>query len=72
MLLRFIEHHQLFEFIEVYKIYLNGDKSLKPTPDFGGKTFLHLAIENSAIQIASYLLLDAKVDPNVLSHNSQM
>jgi ankyrin repeat protein len=33
---------------------------------------LHLAIEQSATQIASYLLLDAKVDPNVLSHNQQM
>jgi len=25
MLLKFIEHHQLFEFIEIYKVYLKGD-----------------------------------------------
>ena len=24
MLMKFIEHHQLFEFIDVYKVYLNG------------------------------------------------
>ena len=29
MLLKFIEHHQLFEFIEVYKVYL--DKTMVPS-----------------------------------------
>ena len=74
MLYRFIEHRQLFEFIEVYKVYLNNKSKEKESADnnLDGKTFLHLAIEHSATQIASYLLLDAKVDPNVLSHNSQM
>lgn len=48
MLMRFIEHHQLFEFIEVYKIYLNNDLNYTSTPEsLGGKTFLHLAVENS-------------------------
>ena len=73
MLYRFIEHRQLFEFIEVYKVYLKGDQKLTEAPEnLGGKTFLHLAVEHSATEIVSYLLLDAKVDPNVLSHNSQM
>lgn len=73
MLYRFIEHRQLFEFIEVYKVYLNNkSKEQESADNLDGKTFLHLAIEHSATQIASYLLLDAKVDPNVLSHNSQM
>lgn len=73
MLYKFIEHHQLFEFIEVYKVYLQGDKRFAEAPEnLGGKTFLHLAVEHNATQIVSYLLLDAKVDPNVLSHNSQM
>lgn len=63
----------MFEFIEVYKVYLNNRSKEKDAADnLDGKTFLHLAIEHSATQIASYLLLDAKVDPNVLSHNSQM
>ena len=74
MLMKFIEHHQVFEFIQIFKVYLkNGDNQSFSTQDsLGGKTFLHLAIEHSATQIASYLLLDAKVDPNVLSHNQQM
>ena len=69
MLIRFIEHNQLFEFIEVYKVYLKGGQGQfkTPTPEsLGGKTFLHLAVEHSATSIASYLLLDAGVDPNVL------
>jgi hypothetical protein len=69
MLIRFIEHHQLFEFIEVFKIYLKGDDVAETLDSLGGKTFLHLAMEHNADQIASYLLLDAKVDPNILSHN---
>jgi hypothetical protein len=61
MLMKFIEHHQVFEFIQIFKVYLkNGDNQQFSTQDsLGGKTFLHLAIEHSATQIASYLLLDA-------------
>ena len=71
MLYRFIEHRQLFEFIEVFKVYLKDkSKEQESADNLNGKTFLHIAIEHSASQIASYLLLDAKVDPNVLSHNS--
>lgn len=73
MLMKFIEHHQLFEFIDVYKVYLDNDQKETPVLDsLGGKTFLHLAVEHSAVQIVSYLMLDADVDPNILSHNSQM
>ena len=75
MLLKFIDHHQVFEFIQVYKVYLqNGEdqQQFSAQNSLGGKTFLHLAVEHGATQIASYLLLDAKVDPNVLSHNHQM
>ena len=63
----------MFEFIEVYKVYLKGDLRYRETPEnLGGKTFLHFAVEHMATQIVSYLLLDAMADPNVLSHNSQM
>ena len=47
MLLKFIEHHQLFEFIEIYKVYLKGDAEQQPE-NLGGKTFLHFAVEHSA------------------------
>ena len=47
ILLKFIEHHQLFEFIEVYKVYLQGDKEFSPE-NLGGKTFLHFAVEHNA------------------------
>ena len=74
MLMKFIEHHQLFEFIDVYKVYLKKEnRQLTPSAQtLGNKTFLHLAIENKCSQIASYLLLDANVDPNILSLNDQM
>ena len=72
MLVRFIEHHQLFEFIEIFKVYLKENKSSLLTLDGNkGKTFLHLAVEKSATSIASYLLLDAGVDPNVLTEDAQ-
>ena len=71
MLLKFIEYHQLFEFIDVYKVYLVGKFEMTPE-NLGGKTFLHIAVEHSATQIVSYLLLDAGADPNVLSHEAQM
>ena len=29
MLLKFIEHHQLFEFIEIYQVYLQDDSRFK-------------------------------------------
>lgn len=50
MLYRFIEHRQLFEFIEVYKVYLNNKSKEQESADnnLDGKTFLHLAIEHSA------------------------
>ena len=70
MLLKFIEHNSLFEFIEVYKIYLSSDKRIEqPSENLGGKSFLHFSVEHNSTQIMSYLLLDAKADPNVLSYN---
>ena len=48
MLMRFIEHHQLFEFIEVFKVYLQGDHGKDTLDSLGGKTFLHLAMEHNA------------------------
>jgi len=45
MLLKFIEHHQLFEFIEVYKVYLDNNNTPSAL-ELGGKTFLQLACEN--------------------------
>jgi ankyrin repeat protein len=71
MLNRFIEHNQLFEFIEVYKGYLNENKSMKEQ-NKNGTTFLHFSIEKSATSIASYLLLDTGFDPNILSEDTQM
>lgn len=46
MLLKFIEHHQLFEFIEIHKIYLKGENF---SENLGGKTFLHFAVEHSSL-----------------------
>lgn len=37
-----------------------------------GKTFLHLAVETKAKQIISYLIFDAKADPNLLTKETQM
>ena len=49
MLYRFIEHRQLFEFIEVFKVYLKDKtKEQESADNLNGKTFLHIAIENSA------------------------
>lgn len=70
MLIRFIEHHQLFEFIEVYKGYLKEEKAIREQPKREGNTFLHMAISNSAASIASYLLLDTGFDPNILAEDS--
>ena len=39
--------------------------------DFG-KSFLHLAVEHTATDIISFLLFKTQVDPNVLTHNTQM
>lgn len=36
------------------------------------KTFLHLATEQNHKQILSYLLFDAKCDPNLLTRDSRM
>jgi hypothetical protein len=49
MLLKFIEHHSLFEFIEVYKVYLSNDKrNENSSENLGGKTFLHFAVEHNS------------------------
>jgi ankyrin repeat protein len=32
-----------------------------------GKNILHLAVENRAVQIVAYMLLDLNLDPNVFS-----
>ena len=52
-------------------MYLVGKYELTPE-NLNGKTFLHIAVEHSAMQIVSYLLLDAGADPNMLSHEAQM
>lgn len=67
MLERFIDHNQLFEFIEVFKSYHKDDNKSDIV-----KAFLSKAIESSATSIASYLLLDAGVNPNFLSGEEQM
>lgn len=55
----------------MYKVYLKDEQKVAESPEnLGGKTFLHLAVEHGATQIVSYLLLDAKADPNILSHNA--
>jgi len=38
-----------------------------PLNPLNGKSFLHLAVENTSLQILAYLLIDQKMDPNVLS-----
>jgi hypothetical protein len=49
--MKFIEHHQVFEFIEIYKFYLDDKNHKNFTMSYdnlGGKTFLHLALEHSS------------------------
>ena len=67
-----MEHHQLFEFIEVFQHYhkSTGTKVL-PLHPASGLTFLHLAVEHSSLQILAYMLLDLKMDPNVLSRDQK-
>ncbi len=38
-----------------------------PLNPVNGKSFLHMAVESQALQILAYLLIDQKMDPNVLS-----
>ena len=47
---KFIEHHQLFEFIEVFQHYhkSTGVKIL-PLNKISGKNFLHLAVEYNSV-----------------------
>mmetsp|Transcript_3680 Transcript_3680/g.5541 ORF Transcript_3680/g.5541 Transcript_3680/m.5541 type:complete len:172 (+) Transcript_3680:23-538(+) len=50
LLLKFIEHSKLFEFIDVYKVYLTNEQKLQESVEsLGGKTFLHFAVENSSL-----------------------
>ena len=37
-----------------------------------GKSFLHLAVEYSAVPIIQFLLFEGDADPNQLTHNTQM
>ena len=37
-----------------------------------GKSFLHLAVEYSALPIVQFLLFEGEADPNLMTHNTQM
>jgi len=66
ILTKFIKHHQLFEFIELFQAYMREEmkmnKSMKcdqlPVNPMNGKSFLHLAVEHQSDQILAYLLID--------------
>jgi len=70
--LKFIEHNQPAEFIEVYKMHKARNMNLNLTShiDDIGKTFLHLAVEHQANKIISFLMFECKIDPNLLTHNT--
>jgi hypothetical protein len=67
-------HDQLFEFIDIFHRYHRTDSKSTATAHLDvnryvgeSKTFLHLAVEQGHKQIVSYLLFDAKLDPNKLT-----
>jgi hypothetical protein len=75
---KFIEHHQLFEFIELFRVQMKDEitssmlldepEEIKlPMLSGSGKNFLHLAVEHNAFQILAYMLIELKVDANVLT-----
>ena len=72
-------HDQLFEFVDVFSKYHcqksgpDGQALLDMNRYVGNsKTYLHLAVEQRNKQIVSYLLFEAKVDPNRLTSDSFM
>ena len=67
-------HDQLFEFIDIFHHYHCENNMLLDMNRYVGdsKTYLHLAVEQAHRQIVSYLLFDAKLDPNKLTCDSQM
>ena len=62
--------HQLFEFIELFKVYINeemqnnSDKIDLPLIPTHGKSLMHLAVEHNAYLILAYMLIDLKLNPN--------
>ena len=72
---KFIQHHQLFEFIELFRIYMKEELTIKlrQDPDSAdqlplipgkGKNFMHLAVEHNAVQILSYMVIELNLDAN--------
>ena len=62
-------HDQLFEFIDIFQRF-----NLSEMNRYVGesKTYLHLAVMQMNKQLVSYLLFDAKVDPNLLTIDTQL
>ena len=69
---------RVFEFIDIFSKYHceknEGDHALLGKNRFVGesKTYLHLAVEQGHHYIVSYLLFDAKLNPNVLTCDTQL
>ena len=62
-------HNQVFEFIDIYRRFSQSDINRYVGES---KTYLHLAVMQVNKQLVSYLLFDAKVDPNLLTIDTQL
>ncbi len=62
-------YDQLFEFIDIFQRFSRSEIN-RYVGD--SKTYLHLAVMQMNRQLVSYLLFDAKVDPNLLTIDTQL
>lgn len=67
ILIKFMGYDQLFEFIDIFQRFSPSEIN-RYVGD--SKTYLHLAVMQMNRQLVSYLLFDAKVDPNLLTIDS--
>jgi hypothetical protein len=51
---------------------LDPSRYIQTLPNVKGRTYLHLAVERKHKQIVSYLLFDAKIEPNKLTEENEM
>ena len=66
---KFIEHHQLFEFVELFRVYMkeeitsksedNSENSRKlPLIPGTGMNFMHMAVVHNTYQILAYMVIE--------------
>ena len=58
LLVKFIQHNQSAEFIEVYKMFKGKDGKVDDCTETMGKSLLHLAVEYGSTKIVEFLLFE--------------